>query len=72
MSGTFFLFFNQLFTALSNLYVKANVKFKGLLVSCMVRGLFRPVPYLALPLYRNSARGTGPKPKTPIYTEDNK
>ena len=38
----------------------------------MVRGFFRPVPYLAFPLYRNSASGNGTETRDTIYTEDNK
>ena len=37
----------------------------------MVRGFFRPVPYLAFPLYRNSASGNGTETRDTIYTEDN-
>jgi len=43
-----------------------------ILVSCMVRGFFRPVPYLAFPLYRNSASGNGTETRDTIYAEDNK
>jgi hypothetical protein len=38
----------------------------------MVRVFFRPVPYLAFPLYRNSATGNGTETRDTIYTEDNK
>ena len=37
----------------------------------MVRGFFRPVPYLAFPLYRNSASGNGTETRDTIYAEDN-
>ena len=37
----------------------------------MVRGFFRPVPYLAFPLYRNSASGNGTETRDTIYTEVN-
>ena len=36
----------------------------------MVRGLFRPVPYLAFPLYRNNGSGNGTDTRDSIYTED--
>lgn len=35
----------------------------------MVSGLFRPVPYLAIPLYRNSGSGNGTETRDSIYTE---
>lgn len=49
---------------------KEMVNLKELLVSCMVRGFFRPVPYLAFPLYRNSASGNGTETRDTIYTEE--
>jgi len=38
----------------------------------MVRGFSRPAPYLAFPLYGNSASGYGTETRDTIYTEDNK
>ena len=38
----------------------------------MVSGFFRPAPYLAFPLYRNSASGNGTETRDIIYTGDNK
>ena len=37
----------------------------------MVRDYFRPAPYLAFPLYPNSASGNGTETRDTIYTEDN-
>ena len=53
------------------------IPFNYLLLICLssyllqVRGLFRPVPYLAFPLTVIVSRGTGPKPDTPFAAEGN-